>query len=288
MKYHLPATLAEALAIRAGEDVAVVAGGTDVYPAAVGRRAWGDPTHKDILDISALPGLAAMEETATAFRFGALTTWTDLIRTDLPDQFAGYQLAAREVGGVQVQNRGTLVGNIVTASPAGDGAPNLLVLEAEVEIASRRGVRVLPIDQFIVGYRKTALQPDEIVTALTIPRRPGARSHFVKLGARRYLVISIAMVATLVVLDGSGRVARARIAVGACSAAAQRLEALETALVGLAGDEALAVARGFDIGAALSPIDDVRASAQYRRAAAGTLVADSLASLLAPQTWRAA
>ena len=137
-RYHRPTTLEDALAIRAGEDVTVLAGGTDVYPAKAARAGWGDMRHADILDISALPGLRGIAEEAAGWRIGALTTWTDLIRAELPPLFDGLKLAAREVGGVQIQNRGTLAGNICTASPAGDGAPNLLALDASVELASRR------------------------------------------------------------------------------------------------------------------------------------------------------
>ena len=126
-----PRTLEEALAIRAAGPVTVLAGGTDVYPAKAARAGWGDMRHADILDISARAGLRGIAEEPAAWRIGALTTWTDLIRAELPPQFDGLKLAAREVGGVQIQNRGTLAGNICTASPAGDGAPNLLALEAE-------------------------------------------------------------------------------------------------------------------------------------------------------------
>jgi hypothetical protein len=145
LAYHRPATLDDALAIRAGEDVVVLAGGTDVYPAKAARAGWGDMRQPDILDISAVAGLRGIAEDAIGWRIGALTTWTDLIRAGLPPLFDGLKLAAREVGGVQIQNRGTLAGNICTASPAGDGAPNLLVLDAGVELASRQGRRVVPI-----------------------------------------------------------------------------------------------------------------------------------------------
>ncbi|CEJ10021.1 Nicotinate dehydrogenase FAD-subunit [bacterium YEK0313] len=139
--YHRPRSLAEALAIRAKADVAILAGGTDIYPARTTRRAWGDPTHKDVLDISGIAELRGIGEDDGHWRFGCLTTWTDLIRAGLPPQFDAYRQAAREVGGVQVQNSGTLVGNVVTASPAGDGLPNLLALDAEVELQALGSVR---------------------------------------------------------------------------------------------------------------------------------------------------
>jgi N-methylhydantoinase B len=275
--YHRPRSLDEALAIRAAQDVAVIAGGTDIYPAHAARRAWGDPTHKDVLDITAIPGLDAIEETASGWRIGCLVTWTKLRRTALPSLFDGLKAAAAEVGGVQVQNRGTIVGNLVTASPAGDGIPNLLALDAVVEIVGPAGAGRLPLDRFITGYRATALRPDEIVVALHIPRVQGARGGFVKLGARRYLVISIAMAAGVLACDGA-RIAEARIAVGACSATAQRLPALEAALRGADASDAADIARTAHLDR-LRPISDIRASADYRRAAALQAVRDLLRGL---------
>ena len=221
--YHRPAhDCEEALAIRAAGPVTVLAGGTDVYPAKAARAGWGDMRHADILDISAVPGLRGIAEEADGWRIGALTTWSDLIRAELPAQFDGLKLAAREVGGVQIQNRGTLAGNICTASPAGDGAPNLLALDASVELASRHGRRVVPMGDFIDGYRHTACGADEIVTAILVPKRSSAtRSHFLKLGARKYLVISIVMVAGVIEVDAGGRIAAARLAIGSCSAVPQ-------------------------------------------------------------------
>ncbi|MFN3853258.1 MAG: FAD binding domain-containing protein [Phreatobacter sp.] len=287
MRYFRPTSLAEALAIRAEHDVTVLAGGTDVYPVRTARRAWGDPSHKDVLDLAAVPGLRGLTEEPGHWRLGALTTWSDLARADLPPLFDGYRRAARAVGGAQVQNLGTLAGNIVTASPAGDGIPNLLALEAEVELASRAGIRTLPFAAFATGYRQTALRPDEIVTALVVPKLDGARSTFLKLGARTYLVISIAMVSAVVATGPDGRIVAARIAVGACSAVAQRLGALEAALIGVPLAEAAGLVAAEHL-ATLTPIDDVRASAAYRLAAAGTLVRDALADLASAPTRRAA
>ena len=285
--FHRPDTLDEALAIRAARDVMVVAGATDVYPARVSRLAWGDPTHQDLLDITGVAGLDRIEATADAWRFGCLVTWTDLARAELPAQFAGYQRAAREIGGQQVQNRATLVGNICTASPAGDGVPNLLVLDAMVELASRSGVRQVPIGAFIDGYRHTVCRGDEIVTALIVPKLDHARSDFRKLGARKYLVISIAMVAAVIVADAEGGLTDVRLAVGACSVVAQRLTALEHALLGVPLARAAAYVMPEHL-AALAPIDDVRGSAAYRRASALTLVRDTLAGFAADAVRRVA
>jgi N-methylhydantoinase B len=276
--YHRPATLEDALAIRARHDVVVIAGGTDIYPAHTARRAWGEPTHKDVLDITAIPGLNRIEESAAGWRIGCLVTWTQLARAALPPLFDGIRAAAREVGGIQVQNRATLVGNLCTASPAGDGIPNLLALDAQVEISGATS-RIVPLRDVITGYRATALRPDELIVALHIPRFDHARSRFEKLGARRYLVISIAMAAGVVAVK-DGRITEARIAIGACSAVAQRLPELEAALFGVAQAEAQQVPEAAHL-AGLSPIDDIRASAAYRRAAALEVVRDLLRGLAA-------
>lgn len=273
--YHRPRTLADALAIRAATGALPLAGGTDIHAIRTSRAAWGDPWRPEILDLSAVPDLDGIRETAEGWRIGARTTWTTIAETPLPPLFDGLRAAAREVGGRQVQNRGTIAGNLVTASPAGDGIPNLLVLDAEVELASADATRRLPIARFLTGYRSTALLPGEIVTALHIPRCDSARSRFEKLGARRYLVISIAMAAGVILLEGD-RVAEARIAVGACSPVARRLPALEAALTGLHPSEMPQVPQPTHL-TPLAPIGDVRASAAYRSEAALILLRDLLA-----------
>jgi xanthine dehydrogenase small subunit len=276
-RYFRPRTLEDALAIRQGEDVCVLAGGTDIYPARTSRAAWGDPSHKAVLDISGIDTLRGIMDRPDHWRLNALTTWAELNRTGLPAQFNGYKAAAREVGGVQVQNRGTLAGNICTASPAGDGIPCLMALDASVELASVGERRVLPIASFIEDYRRTALRPDEIVTAILVPKT-NARGGFAKLGARRYLVISIAMAAVSLMLDSKGRITEAAIAVGACGPTACRLPDLERSLVGKSPAKAKVGAEHL---AGLRPIDDVRASAGYRLAAARQIIEDCLRTLVA-------
>jgi N-methylhydantoinase B len=278
--YFRPSSLAAALAIRARQPVTVLAGGTDIYPARANRVGWGDMRRDDILDIGAIGELRGIAEEPGRIRFGALATWDEMRRAPLPPAFAGYQKAARDVGGAQIQNRGTLVGNICTASPAGDGIPCLLSLDAEVELASVRGRRVVPISEFIDGYRHTVCAADELVTAILVPKPPAnARGGFIKLGARRYLVISIVMAAAVLAADRGGSIVHARVAVGACSAVAQRLAELERALIG----QPLAVAPDLVAAthvAALAPIDDVRASGAFRAAAAVDLVRDLLAGFV--------
>ncbi|MBS7790415.1 FAD binding domain-containing protein [Roseococcus sp. SDR] len=248
--YRRPHELPEALDLLAQGSWQVMAGGTDVFPARAHRIAWGNPSEADWLDITAIPELRGITLSGNSWRIGAATSWAALRDADLPAGFDALREAARQVGGRQVQARGTIGGNLCNASPAADGVPPLLVLDAEVELASTRGRRRLKLGEFILGNRRTARAADELLVALHVPAaRAEARSVFLKLGARSHLVISIAMVAA----DAEGRVA-----VGACSE----------------------VARLWD-GTPLAPMDDVRGSAAYRHAAAAELVARAQARLAA-------
>ena len=273
--YLRPVDLREALAALAAGPRVILAGGTDYYPSRVGQ-----PLDDHVLDITALPELRRIADEGAHWRIPALCTWTDLLETNLPPLFDGLKLAAREVGGVQIQNAGTICGNLCNASPAADGTPNLLALGAEVELASARETRRLPVAAFVAGSRAIARHADEMVTALLVLKPAhDARSTFLKLGARKYLVISIAMVATVLEIAADRTIAAARLAVGSCSAVAQRLPLLESALVGQRLDAALAALAKPEHLAPLSPIDDVRGTADYRREAALTLVRRALQTL---------
>ena len=282
--YVRPTSLDVALGSLSERPHRILAGGTDVYPADAAAIGWGRPgiDHPDsapILDISALDTLSGIRRLADRFEIGALVTWTEAIESDLPAWFHCVRLAAREVGGRQIQNRGTLAGNLCNASPAADGVPALLVLNARVRLEHRGGSREIPLEEFLTGNRRTCLRPDELMTAIVIPApATGTRTTFLKLGARRYLVISIAMVAACLELK-DGRIHDARLAVGACSEVAQRLTGLETRLQGALAGEAPDMVRDEDF-ASLSPLDDVRASAPYRRHGARVLVRRALDSLV--------
>jgi CO/xanthine dehydrogenase FAD-binding subunit len=274
--YLRPDRLEDVLRLLAEAPRLVLAGGTDVYPAFASR-----PIDRPVLDITALPGLRGVTEVGDAWRIPALTTWTDLAEASLPPSFDGLRAAARTIGGRQIQNVGTVCGNVVNASPASDGMPNLLALDASVELASAAGERLVPLERFVLGNRTTDLRPGELVVALRVPKIEGdARSTFVKLGSRAYLVISIVAVAVVIVIE-DGRVADARVAVGACSPVARRLRALEADLAGRAANAGLVdvVRRGHL--ADLSPIDDVRGTAAYRSDAVRTLVRRALAEVVA-------
>ena len=282
--YLRPASLNDALGSLCAEPHRILAGGTDVFPADAAAVGWGmpgiyHPGSAPIVDITAVEELSGIRRFPDRVEIGALVTWTEAIESDLPAWFDCVRLAAREVGGRQIQNRGTLAGNLCNASPAADGVPALLALNARVRLQHRGGSRDIPLDAFIIGNRRTCLQPGELMTAIVIPSpAPGARSTFLKLGARRYLVISIAMVAACLEAR-AGRIRDARFAVGACSEVARRLTGLEARLEGTRPEDAPGMVRDGDF-ASLSPLDDVRASAAYRRHGAQVLVHRALDALV--------
>jgi len=272
-RFEQPRSVAEAASLLAAGGWAVLAGGTDLYPAHVGR-----PIARPVLDLSRVEGLRGIHRHPAGWTLGATTTWTDVLRADLPPLFDALKAAAREIGGVQIQNTGTVVGNVCNASPAADGMPALLALDAEVELQSAAGPRRLPLAAFVLGSRRTARRDDELVSALHIPARAeAARSVFLKLGGRRYLVISITMVAVVIELDAAGAVAHAGVAVGSCSAVAQRLPMLEARLLGRDAAALAGCVEPGDLGP-LTPIDDIRASGEFRRDATLTLLRRALAS----------
>ncbi len=261
MPYHRPTELSEALNLVSGTGAQIIAGGTDVYPAM--QQGMVPETFVDITAISELRGISLGPD---GYRFGAATTWSDILRADLPAAFDGLKASAREVGSVQIQNVGTVAGNLCNASPAADGVPPLLTLDAEVEIARvDGGTRRLPLGTFLRGVRQTDLRSGDVVTTILVPNpAEGARSVFDKLGSRKYLVISITMVSVLAELDADGRIVDAKVAVGACSPVAQRMPALETDIRGQFPEDVVVSAKHLG---PLTPIDDMRGSAEYRMAA---------------------
>lgn len=268
--YFRPKTLEEAVQTLAVERAQILSGGTDFYPALGERR-----PQRPIVDISGIQEMRGISFEPDFVRIGGLTTWSQVITTPLPRMFDALKMAAREIGGIQIQNRGTVAGNFCNASPAADGVPPLLALDAEVELNSASGSRRVPLRDFIVGNRKTLLRPEEVLSAVLVPREmEDAASTFSKLGARKYLVISIVMAAVVLKAD-RGHVAEARVALGSCSARAQRLSQLERDLVGAPLHDLGSRVSAEHMGV-LSPISDVRASADYRRDAALTLVARAL------------
>lgn len=270
--YFRPNSLQDALSVLADTRATVLAGGTDVFPS-LGDRPLSGP----VLDISRLTEIRGIQFTPEHIIFGARTTWTEVLAAALPSGFDGLKAAAREVGSVQIQNAATIAGNLCNASPAADGVAALLALDADVVLSSQSASRTLPLAEFILGNRKTARRPDELLVSIRVPRRlENAASVFLKLGARRYLVISIVMAAANLVLDSNGRIREALVCVGSCSPVASRLGELEHALIGRPARPGLRRIVKPEHLANLSPIDDVRATGEYRRDAARTLVERAL------------
>jgi CO/xanthine dehydrogenase FAD-binding subunit len=270
--YLRPTTLEEALHALAESRGTILSGGTDFFPAQGDR-----PIANSIVDISGIADIKGIQTTDKVIQIGGRTTWTELLAAALPRGFDGLKSAAREIGGVQIQNFGTVAGNLCNASPAADSVPALLALDASVNLASVSGTRSIGLPEFITGNQATARRPDEILVSVEIPRRlENSISAFLKLGARRYLVISIAMVAVNIVADRSGRIEEALVAVGACSVKAERLHDLESTL----GGKLLRPGIGSGVTAKqlakLSPIDDARGTTAYRKEAAQILVARAL------------
>ena len=274
VSYRRPRSLEEALQVLGNEpDMRIIAGGTDVYPA-LGQAA----VRARLLDITGIAGLTDITLDDGGLTIGALATWRDLQRAALPAGYAALQQAGREVGSVQIQNAATVAGNVVNASPAADGTVALMALDAQVRIAGAQGMRQVALADFVTGVRQVALAPGELVTALHLPPAPG-RSAFRKLGARKYLVISIVMVAAHVLTDDTGAITDAAVAVGACSPVARRLPALEAALTGARAGDLADLVRG-DLIEGLAPIDDVRAGADYRADAVPVLIRRALAAAM--------
>lgn len=273
--YLRPEQLEAALEALSSGTFIVAAGCTDLYPATERKTLPGN-----VLDITGIEALSGIYWEDDALRLGARTTWTEILRADLPPALRALQLAAREIGAMQIQNRGTLAGNLCNASPAADGVPPLLVVDAEVELRSANATRRMPLSDFLIGPRQTGRQPDELLTAILVPKTAlVGDSHFLKLGARHYLVISIAMTAARLLIE-DGIVMDAALAVGACGPVATRLSLLERALIGKPLD--VDAIKNEAVASKLNPIDDARADAGYRTFAAAELLRRTVGAVPPP------
>lgn len=263
----LPHSLSELWPLLA-DGAVPMAGGTDL----LARRRGRTPGFVACLDrIGALRGVRKEDG---FLRLGACETHADLldnplVRERLP--ILGRALAV--LGSPLVRNMGTIGGNIVTASPAGDTLPPLYALEAGLELASREGVRRLPLSEFISGPGKTQLWPGEIVSAVLVPLpRAGAMQHFEKVGRRKALAIAVVSLAALVWTDPGNVVVEAKLALGSVGPTVVRCTRAEKELVGSRLDSASLVRAARAAREEVAPIDDLRASAAYRRDVAGNLL----------------
>lgn len=246
------------------------AGGTDLLVRLRANRL--DPP--GLICLERLPELRGVEERGDAVRIGAGVPHTALIAHPLVRaHFPVLAGALAELGSPPIRNVGTLGGNLCSASPAGDSLPPLWVLGATVEVESRQGRRAIPVADFVLGPGRTALGPGELVRAILVPKPIGfTRQHFEKVGQRKALAIAVVSLAALLDVAPSGRVVRARLAWGSVGPGIVTCPEAEAALVGRPLDLETLEAAAAAARSAVSPIDDLRASAAYRRRVAGSLL----------------
>ena len=266
--YLRPTDDAHAIALRAAHrDYLVLAGGTDLLVAAHHK-----PVPVGVLDIAGR--FAGITLDATGARIGAGTTWRAIATSlELAATWPILPAAAREVGALQIQSRGTIGGNLATSSPVGDGLPVLLALDATIHLASVRGARAVPYREFCTGYRTTALGPDELITAITLaPPAPGTYLGWRKVGTRAAQSISKVMAACAITVE-DGVISAARFGVGAVADRPLRATTAEAAAVDQPANAATGAAVAAALRTAITPIDDVRSTARYRLEIAGNLLA---------------
>ncbi len=266
-----PRELANAYAILAEAPTRPIAGGTDLMVALTGEL--GEPPDR-ILDLWGIDALRGIALDGDAVSLGALTTYTEIRRSAVCHEHLPVLVeAAATIGAAQIQNRGTLGGNIANASPAGDTLPVLLAADASFVLGSVRGERVVPAGEFWPAYRRTALAPDELLLRIQIPLRPGRELRFRKVGTRRAQSISKVVVA-LAWRDGSpsARWTEVRLALGSVAATPIRAARTEAVLEGRPPTPETADLAAETLAAELSPIDDVRSTAEYRRLVASRVL----------------
>jgi CO/xanthine dehydrogenase FAD-binding subunit len=270
---EVPASLAEAFAILAGSTadapITPIAGGTDLMVRITGEI--GEPPAR-MVDLSRLAELRGIALDGGAIVIGAAATFTDIRRSDAcREHLPVLVAAAATIGAAQIQNRGTLGGNIANASPAGDTLPVLLALGASIVVGGPRGEREIPADAFWVAYRRTALAPDELILRIRIPIAGGREARFRKIGTRRAQAISKVVLALAwhEAEPGGGRGwTDVRLGLGSVADRPIRARATEAVLEGAAPTPETADAAAEALAAEIHPIDDVRSTADYRRVVA--------------------
>ena len=269
-------SLSEALDLMATGAYRPLAGGTDVM---VVLNAGRFPVSR-FLDLSRCDELRGIQETGAALSFGALTTFTEVRESAAVHRhFPNLVKSARLTGALAIQNRGTLGGNIVNASPAADTPPSLLAYGAEVELVSKRGTRKVPYDQFHKGYKQMDLAPDELLYRIHVPKPEGRTFHFYrKVGTRQAQAISkICLAAYARIADGA--VAELRVGLGSIAPAPARARNAEAVILGrLLGELPVEAARQALL-KDMSPIDDIRSSAHYRQVVTQNVLGQMLMEL---------
>ncbi|WP_455383887.1 FAD binding domain-containing protein [Acidihalobacter prosperus] len=273
-----PQSLAEALRLleEASERPCVIAGGTDLM---VERQLGKTPPPESWLDLGAVDELRGIEAGADSLRIGATATLRAVgAHPEIRARWPMLAASAALTGATPIQNRATLGGNIVNASPAADNPPVLLAYGAELELAGPRGTRRLPYAQFHTGYRRTALAADELLVAVRLPApAPGVRQYFRKVGTRQAQAIAKLSLAALYEFDAEGRIAAARFGMASVAATPAGLPQLAAWLCGRDPAAVDPAALGECLARDIAPIDDIRSSGRYRLQTAARLVLESLA-----------
>ena len=263
-----PASLEEAFAILAEGPHRPIAGGTDLMVQITGEL--GEPPAR-VLDLWRLDELRGIAMAGDAIELGALTTYTDIRRSPIcREHLPALVESASTIGAAQIQNRGTLGGNVMNASPAGDTLPVLLALDAVLVVGGAEGEREVPAAAFWPQYRQTAARPDELLVRVRIPLGSDREQRFRKVGTRRAQAISKVVVAAA--WRGGDGWRDVRIALGSVAATPIRVAAAEAALEGRERTLASVEAAVDALAASIHPIDDVRSTASYRREAARRVV----------------
>jgi CO/xanthine dehydrogenase FAD-binding subunit len=273
-----PSDLTEALALLAGEPGVwkPFAGGTDLMV----LFEAGKLAHKNYVNIWNLSELRGINVTDEYVTLGALSTYTEVQANEtLQTEFPMLCRAASETGGLAIQNRGTLGGNIANASPAGDSPPALLVYEAQLELVSTDGSRLIPYAGFHTGYKKMLMRPDELIKSIRLPRmQEGWHQYYRKVGTRKAQAISKICFAALAQLE-EDVIKDIRIAVGSVAPTVVRCSRTEDALRDKKVDaDAVRDARE-ELGREISPIDDIRSTSKYRLQVAMNVLEDFLLNL---------
>ena len=264
----LPSAYAVLAAGSADTPVKPIAGGTDLMVSLTGELA---PPPASVVDLWAIDALRGIAIDGDALTLGALTTYTDIRRSALCREHVPALVdAAATIGAAQIQNRGTLGGNIANASPAGDTLPVLLASDAVIVVGSERGERDVPAARFWTGYRQTALAHDELIVRIRLPLAAGREMRFRKVGTRRAQAISKVVMA--VAWQGDGKWRDVRVALGSVAATPIRAAATEAVLDGRAPTPESADAAAEALAGELAPIDDVRSTAEYRRLVAARVL----------------
>ncbi len=275
---HRARDLDDALSVLAGaaERPAVIAGGTDLM-VLLNARTWMPAEVLDIFGIDALRGISLEGD---RLHIGALSTYRDMIESDLVNAHAPSLVeASRTVGAAQIQARGTLGGNVANGSPAGDTLPVLMAQGCDVVLVSASGERRVRFDDFYRGYRDADIRADELIARFEMdPLPPGAKSVFRKVGTRLAQAISKVMLGAVGSVGDDGRVATLRMCAGSVAPVPLRLTATEAAAIGKVPAEAAEAAREA-ARAEVAPIDDVRSNAEYRREVTARLVARFVSEL---------